>query len=44
MDLGRFIDEGTQKDWKSINKKTYIDRCTGEIKRSTKRGLRSSRS
>jgi len=38
-DLGKTIDEGTQKDWKSINKRTYIDRCTGEINKINKTRL-----
>lgn len=38
-DLGKIIDEGTQKDWKSINKQTYILRCMGEINKINKTRL-----
>jgi hypothetical protein len=38
-DLGKIIEEGTQKDWKSINKQTYIMRCMGEINKINKTRL-----
>lgn len=38
-DLGKIISEGVKKDWKSINKKTYIDKCTSEINKLNKTRL-----
>jgi len=36
FDLSQTIKEGIKKDWKSINKKTYIEKCTQEINKINK--------